>query len=128
MRETTRLDLFDEASCLGCLTLPCQKRRTGDDVSVSTRQRGIGVAALLIFIMGGCAGMAPTSSPADYPFQSMVPPITIHWRLILGSDRVQAEGLIERQPPYIRAAWVQLLGIDATGRPVSFSLPIRVAW
>jgi hypothetical protein len=71
-------------------------------------------------------------SPMDYPFHSVEPPITIHWelkwRLPVESARVQADGLVERQSPYMRVAWLQLLGIDAAGRPVSFTPPTRVVW
>jgi hypothetical protein len=45
------------------------------------------------------------------------------------SNRVQADGLIERQrESQIVEVWLQLLGIDATGRAVSFTAPVRFAW
>ena len=108
-------------------------------------QRGYGVAALLIFLLDGCAASAPTLSPAAYPFHSVAlppakypaaypvpsvaPQIEIHWQLTEDSNRAQADGLIERQPDsQIKEVWLQLLGIDATGRTVSFTPPIRFAW
>ena len=108
-------------------------------------QRGYGVAALLLFLLDGCAASAPTLSPAAYPFHSVAlppaeypaayplpsvaPQIELHWRLTVDSNRVQADGLIERQQEsQITEVWLQLLGIDATGRTVSFTPPIRFAW
>jgi hypothetical protein len=108
-------------------------------------QRGYGAAALLLFLLDGCAASAPTLSPADYPFHSaalppaeypaayplasVAPQIELHWRLTVDSNRVQADGLIERQQEsQIKEVWLQLLGIDATGRTVSFTPPIRFAW
>ena len=108
-------------------------------------QRGYGVAALLLFLLDGCAASAPTLSPADYPFHSVAlppaeypaayplpsvaPQIELHWRLTVDSNRVQADGLIERQQEsQIKEAWLQLLGIDATGRTVSFTPAIRFSW
>ena len=108
-------------------------------------QRGYGVAAFLIFLLHGCAASAPTLSPAAYPFHSVAlppaeypaaypvpsvaPQIEIHWQLTVDSNRVQADGLIERQQEsQIKEVWLQLLGIDATGRTVSFTPPIRFAW
>jgi len=104
-----------------------------------------GVAAFLIFLLDGCAASAPTLSPADYPFHSVAlppaeypaayplpsvaPQIELHWRLTVDSNRVQADGLIERQQEsHIKEVWLQLLGIDETGRTVSFTPPIRFAW
>lgn len=108
-------------------------------------QRGSGVAAFLIFLLDGCAASTPTLSPAAYPFHSVAlppaeypatyplpsvaPQIELHWRLTVDSNRVQADGLIERQrETHIREAWLQLLGIDATGRTVSFTPPINFLW
>lgn len=89
----------------------------------------VAVAVCLSFLMGGCAASTPTLSPAEYPFHSVTPQIEIHWRLTVDSSRVQADGLIERQrETQIREAWLQLLGLDATGRTVSFTPPIHVLW
>jgi hypothetical protein len=108
-------------------------------------QRGFGVAAFLIFLLDGCAASAPTLSPAAYPFHSVAlppaeypaaypvpsvaPQIELHWRLIVDSNRVQADGLIERQQEsHITEVWLQLLGIDATGRTVLHAAnPVRLA-
>jgi hypothetical protein len=104
-----------------------------------------GVAGFLIFLLDGCAASAPTLSPADYPFHSVAlssaeypaaypspsvtPQIELHWRLTVDSNRVQADGLIERQQEsHLREVWLQLLGIDETGRTVSFTPPIRFSW
>lgn len=108
-------------------------------------QRGCGVTALLILLLDGCAASAPPPNPADYPFHTVAlpparypaayplpseePQIAIHWRLTVDSNHVQADGLIERQrESRIREACLQLLGIDATGRTVSFTSPIRFLW
>jgi hypothetical protein len=57
------------------------------------------------------------------------PQVELHWRLTVDPDRVQADGLIERQQESrIAEVWLQLLGIDATGQIVSFTPPIRFAW
>ena len=90
---------------------------------------GSTVVVFLIFLWGGCAASTPTLSPAEYPFHSVTPQMEIHWRLTVDSNRVQADGLIERErESKIREAWLQLLGIDATGRTVSFTAPIHVLW
>lgn len=89
----------------------------------------VAVAVSLSFILGGCAVSAPTLSPAEYPFHSVTPQIVIHWRLTVDSNRVRADGLVERErETKIREAWLQLLGLDATGRTVSFTAPIHVLW
>jgi hypothetical protein len=103
------------------------------------------VAAVLILLLEGCAASAPTLNPAAYPFHSVAlptaeypaaypvpsvePQVELHWRLTVDSNRVQADGLIERQQESrIAEVWLQLLGIDATGQIVSFTPPIRFAW
>jgi hypothetical protein len=105
----------------------------------------LGVAAFLILLLAGCAASAPTLNPAAYPFHSVAlpaaeypatypvpsaePQVELHWRLTVESNRVQADGLIERQQESrIAEVWLQLLGIDATGQIVSFTPPIRFAW
>ena len=108
-------------------------------------QRGRRVMACLIVFLGGCATSTPTLSPAEYPFHAVVlrpaeyptvypapsvePQLQIHWRLTVDSNRVQADGVVERQrETQIREVWLQLLGIDATGRTVSFTAPIYFLW
>ena len=41
---------------------------------------------------------------------------------------VRADGLVERRNHLIAVAWLQLLGLDAAGRVVSFTTPTRVRW
>ena len=103
------------------------------------------VVAFLIYLLAGCAASAPTLSPAAFPFHSVAlppaeypaaypvpsvaPQIELHWRLTLDANRVQADGLVERQQEsQIKEVWLQLVGIDATARTVSFTPPIRFAW
>jgi hypothetical protein len=106
--------------------------------------RGCSVAAFFL-MLSGCAASVPTSSPAEYPFHAVLlrpaeypsayplpseaPQLEIHWRLTVDSHRVQADGLIERQrETQIREVWLQLFGIDASGRTVSFTAPVRFLW
>src|SRR5262245_56667877 len=106
---------------------------------------GYCLAACLVLPLGGCAAQAPALSPADYSFHSVLlpaaqypsaypstsdaPQIVLHWRLTVDSNRVQADGLIERQyESHIKDVWLQLVGIDATGRTVSFTPPTRFWW
>jgi hypothetical protein len=108
-------------------------------------RRAYGLAVFLTYLLYGCAASAPMPSPADYPFHTVAlppakypssypvpgvaPQIEIHWRLTVDSNRVQADGLLERQrDSQIHEAWLQLLGIDATGRTVSFTAPVRFMW
>ena len=87
------------------------------------------VMVLVIFLLGGCAASTPILSPAEYPFHNVAPQIEIHWQLTVDSNRVRADGVVERQrETQIREAWLQLLGIDATGRIVSFTAPVHVLW
>jgi hypothetical protein len=57
-----------------------------------------------------------------------VPPVDIHWRLSLDSSVTRADGFIERRQPLLRSAQLQLVGLDPTGRIVSFTTPARVFW
>jgi hypothetical protein len=108
-------------------------------------RRCCGPTAFLIFLLAGCAASAPLLTPADYPFHSVAlptakypstypvpseaPQIELHWRLTVESNHVQADGLIERQQEsQIQETWLQLVGIDATDRIVSFTPPTRFAW
>jgi hypothetical protein len=106
---------------------------------------GHGLAASLLVLLCGCAASTPAPSPADYPFHSVVlepaeypstypapsvtPQIQLHWRLTEGFNRVRADGLIERQQEsQIMEVWLQLVGLDASDRTVSFTPPTRFAW
>jgi hypothetical protein len=121
--------------------------RTWLEAQGASFPRKYGVTAFLILLLGGCAASAPPLSPAAYPFHSVAlppaeypsvypepsvaPQIELHWRLTVdsSSNRVLADGLIERQQEsQIKEVWLQLLGIDATARTVSFTPPIRFAW
>jgi hypothetical protein len=88
-----------------------------------------GVVALLIpGLLLGRAVSAPVPRAADFPFHVAVPPFDIYWRLSLEPGGARADGLIERRQHHIRSAWLQLLGLDATGRIVSFTTPVWVLW
>jgi hypothetical protein len=91
---------------------------------------GCGFAALLLFVLSGCAASTPTLIPAEYPFHGgQEPQLALHWRLTVDSNRVQADGLMERQrESHVRDVWLQLLGIDAAGRIVSHTAPVRFLW
>jgi hypothetical protein len=108
-------------------------------------QRASGVAALLLFLLGGCTASAPKLDPTEYPVHSVAlptaeypsayplpsvePQIELHWRLIVDANRVRADGLIERQrESHIKDVWLQLVGLDATGRIVSFTPPTQFSW
>jgi len=91
--------------------------------------RGGSVVALLMFALGGCAASTPALSPAEYPFHGVASQIEIHWQLTVDANRVLADGVLERQrETQIREAWIQLLGLDATGQAVSFTAPVHVLW
>jgi hypothetical protein len=72
----------------------------------------------------------PTAEyPSTYPVPSEAPQIELHWRVTADSGRVLAEGLIERQQESrIRDIWLQLIGLDASGRTVSFTPPTQFSW
>lgn len=89
-----------------------------------------GAATLLLaeLLLPGCAASGPTPRPDDFPFHVPAPPVDIHWRLRTAANVVRADGLVERRQRDVRYAWVQLLGLDATGRIVSFTTPTFVSW
>jgi hypothetical protein len=94
-----------------------------------TRARATLAVVLLVGVaVGGCAGLAPPLRPADYPFHAASAPFELSWRITEGPGSVQADGLIERRNPNVGTATLQLIGVDATGRIVSFSPPIPVRW
>ena len=99
------------------------------EASMRTRARATLAVVLLVGVaVGGCAGLAPPPRPADYPFHAASPPFELSWRITEGPGSVQADGLIERRNPNVGTATLQLIGVDATGRIVSFSPPIPVRW
>ena len=89
-----------------------------------------GLAALLATtaLLAGCAASVAAARPADFPLHSEAPPVDFYWRLSVTPTAVQADGLVERRNHLIAGAWLQLLGLDATGRIVSFTTPTRVRW
>ena len=89
-----------------------------------------GVAAPLIadVLLAGCLAAPPAPRPTDFPFHAAEPPFNIHWRLSPDPDVARADGLIERRQHHIGSAWLQLVGLDATGRIVSFTTPAWVFW
>ena len=84
---------------------------------------------LLLSALGmGCGAVVPIPRPADYPLHTVASPIAIHWQLTVAPDRVRAEGLAERLNPSLGRVRLQLLGLDATGKIVSFTTPTTVWW
>lgn len=109
--------------------VPARLRRGGVTDLPSRRLRRVGPNAEPGGLPFHSVALPPAKYPAAYPVPSVAPQIEIHWQLTEDSNRAQADGLIERQPDsQIKEVWLQLLGIDATGRTVSFTPPIRFAW
>jgi len=90
------------------------------------RVRGL-PALLAAALLAGCAGSGLAPRPVDYPVHLQWPPFDLHWRLDTGSGAVRADGIIERTTE-VWLAMVQLIGLDASGRIVSFSPPLDVRW
>ena len=78
------------------------------------------MAALFV---AGCATSGAARRPADFPLHNEAPPVAFHWRLTEDPTAVRADGLVERRNHLIAGAWLQLLGLDAAGRVVSFTTP-----
>jgi hypothetical protein len=99
-------------------------------VSLGASPIATGGLALLVATMGvaGCATSGAAWRPADFPLHSEAPPVAFHWRLTEDPTAVRADGLVERRNHLIAGAWLQLLGLDAAGRVVSFTTPTRVRW
>ena len=89
-----------------------------------------GLPALLVTtaLLTGCAASVAAAGPADFALHSEAPPVDLYWRVSVAPSAVQADGLVEWRNHLIRSAWLQLLGLDATGRMVSFTTPTRVRW
>lgn len=89
-----------------------------------------GLPALLVTtaLLAGCAVSVTAARPADFPLHREAPPVDFYWRLSVTPNAVQADGLVERRNHLIAGAWLPLLGLDATGRIVSFTPPRRVRW
>ena len=98
-----------------------------------TSMRGLGIVCggmaglLMSVLLAGCA-TAPVPKSADFSFHTSASPFDIHWKLSVDPSVVQADGLIERHNEQIGSARVQLLGLDAAGRIVSFTTPILITW
>jgi hypothetical protein len=89
---------------------------------------GAAVAAFLIPpLLAGCAA-GPTPKPGDFPFHTAAPPLDIHWKLSLDGGVAHADGLVERHHPEVASAKIQMLGLDGSGRVVSFNTPVLVIW
>lgn len=89
-----------------------------------------GLAALLVTtaLLAGCVASVAAARPADFPLHSEAPPVDLYWRVSVAPSAVRADGLVERRNQLIGSAWLQLLGLDATGRIVRFTTPTRVRW
>jgi hypothetical protein len=87
-----------------------------------------GLILLSLLGLGGCAGAAPTPQPTDYPLHESWPQLDIHWRLAPEAGTTRAAGLVVRRIDVIRAARLQLIGLDGAARIVSFSQPALVSW
>ena len=76
-----------------------------------------GLPALLV-TTALCAGFAASAAAARPPISHSTarPPVDFYWRLNVTPTAVQADGLVERRNHLIAGAWLQLLGLDATGR------------
>ena len=86
------------------------------------------VLLILALLLAGCSALAPVPKPADFPFHEAAAPFDIYWRLSPDPSVARADGLIERRQHHIGSAWVQLIGLDASGSIVSFTAPGRVRW
>ena len=88
------------------------------------------VVTLLVpgLLVAGCAASTPMPRPAELPFHAAAPPLDFYWQISLSPSVARADGLIERHDQHIGSAWPQLIGLDETGRIVSFTTPARVRW
>jgi hypothetical protein len=79
-------------------------------------------------LLAGCATRIAAARPGDFPLHTPALPVEFHWRLSVDPNAVRADGLVERRNHLIAGAWLQLLGVDGTGRIVSFTTPTWVRW
>ncbi len=86
------------------------------------------VVALTALVLAGCASSADVVQPSAFPFHAADAPFQLHWRLTQDPHLTRADGLIERRASGVSGAWVQLVGLDETGRIVSFGTPVLVRW
>jgi hypothetical protein len=84
---------------------------------------------ILVSLLGGCAGAAPTPRPTDYPLPESWPwpQLDIHWRLATEAGTTRAAGLVVRRIDSIREARLQLIGLDGAARIVFFRNRRRLA-
>ena len=87
----------------------------------------VGSLLLLLFV-AGCAATSPAARLADLPFQATDERFDIGGRLAQDGGLARADGLVARRNGDIVGVWLQLLGLDPTGRIVSFSGPVQVYW
>ncbi len=86
------------------------------------------MVALSALVLVGCAISADVVQPSAFPFHADDAPFQLHWRLTQDPHLTRADGLIERRTSDVMDAWVQLIGLDETGRIVSFGTPVLVRW
>lgn len=88
------------------------------------------VTALLLGVvaLGGCAASGPAPRPEDYPLHAVSQPFDLHWRVTVDQGTARADGLAVRQNTDVGAALLQLVGVDAGGQIVAFSVPHGVRW
>ena len=95
---------------------------------IPSRCVGRGALFILGLLLASCAASGPAPTPADFPLHTAAPPVEIHYRLTTGPDAVRADGLVERKNHLIGSAWLQLVGLEASGAIVSFTTPTRIHW
>ena len=86
------------------------------------------VVLLVGVALTGCAGTGPAPEPAEFPLHAVDQQFDLHWRLIQGADLTGAAGRVVRRHADISDVWLQLVGLDAAGRIVSFSGAVHVRW
>jgi hypothetical protein len=62
------------------------------------------------------------------PLHALDQQFNLHWRLHPGAEVARADGLVERRHPEISDVWLELVGLDAMGRPVSFGGAVHIHW
>ena len=78
--------------------------------------------------LAACAGVPPVPTPADFPLHATDQQFDLSWRLAPGADLTKVTGLVGRRTRDVSDARLQLVGLDAAGRIVSFSELTHVRW